>query len=309
MDHNQLNPGVRRRGIVLALITAAVSGVSVFINGYGVRAWTEISDPATYTTLKNAGAAVILLALAVVARRRAPGEPLLAGLRRHPWAVTLVAVVGGSIPFLLFFEGLARVSSSSGAFIHKTLVVWVTVLAVVFLRERIGAWHLAALALLVVGQAALAGGVETIAPGPGELMILVATLLWAVETILAKRLLTGVPPLTLAVARMGGGAVILVAHGLATGGLTSIGSVEASHVGWIALTSLTLGAYVASWYAALARAPAVDVSAVLVGGALVTALLESGLRDVPAPPLQGVVLVGAGVLAVVWARRRRPALR
>lgn len=291
----------RTGGILFALATAVVSGVSVFANGFGVRAWAEVSDPATYTTLKNLGAAAILISLLGLTAR---GRPVTSGARQHWRGLLAVAVVGGSIPFLLFFEGLAQVTSSDGAFIHKTLVVWVTLGAVVFLRERIGPWHIAALALLIGGQAALGGGIAGISMGRGEVLILIATLLWAVEAVVAKRLLAAVSPLALAGARMGGGALILVGYGLVTGGLASIGSVGLEHFGWILLTSITLAAYVGTWYAALARAQAVDVSAVLVGGALITALLETGVRGLEAPPALGVILVMAGVSAVLVGRVR-----
>jgi drug/metabolite transporter (DMT)-like permease len=287
---------------MLALVTAVVSGFSVFANGFGVRAWGEISDPATYTTLKNLGAAAILFVLLGASAR---SRRSLAGAARNHWrGLAVVAVVGGSIPFLLFFEGLAQVTSADGAFIHKTLVVWVTLGAVVFLRERIGPWHIIALALLIGGQAALGGGIEELAMGRGEVLILGATLLWAVETVIAKRVLADVTPLALAVARMGGGAMILVAYGTVSGGLTSMGAAGLHHVGWILLTSITLAAYVGTWYAALSRAQAVDVSAVLVGGALITALLETGVRGLAAPPPLGMVLLLAGVGAVLVGRSR-----
>jgi hypothetical protein len=53
-----------RKGIGLAFMAAAISGVAVFINGYGVRA---VPDATVYTTAKNLVAAVVLVALAAVA--------------------------------------------------------------------------------------------------------------------------------------------------------------------------------------------------------------------------------------------------
>ena len=44
-------------GIVLAVIAAVISGFAVFINGYGLRAWSGTADPTTYTTFKNMVAA------------------------------------------------------------------------------------------------------------------------------------------------------------------------------------------------------------------------------------------------------------
>jgi drug/metabolite transporter (DMT)-like permease len=110
----------RAAGPALVLVTAVISGVAVFTNSYGVRAF---GDPTVYTTAKNLVAAVVLAA---------------------------------------------------------------ALLAVPLLRDRIGPWHLAAIALLVWGQAVLGGGVRAIGFGTGEAMILAATVLWSVEVIVAK---------------------------------------------------------------------------------------------------------------------------
>jgi drug/metabolite transporter (DMT)-like permease len=299
----------RQTGILLAATTALISGISVFVNGYGVRAWTEISDPATYTTLKNTGATLILLsAMIVAARRKGAGDFGASQVGEHKVGLVLVAVVGGSIPFVLFFEGLARATSGDAAFIHKTLVVWVAILAVTILRERVGLPHLAAFVLLIWGQAALSGGVGAVAFGSGEWMILLATLLWAVETIVAKRLLASIPSLALGVMRMGGGAVILVLFGIWRGAFSGLTGLTPEHLLWIAVTAVTLAGYVGTWYAALARAQAVDVTAVLVAGALITGLLETGLRGAALPSGTGVVLIAIGVLLVAVAGWRRPAV-
>ena len=77
--------------------------------------------------------------------------------RGHWLALLAVAVIGGSVPFVLFFEGLARAEATQAAFIQKTLVVWVALLAVPLLKERFRAPHALAIVLLLVGQAWLAG--------------------------------------------------------------------------------------------------------------------------------------------------------
>ena len=66
------------------------------------------------------------------------------------------------MPFVLFFEGLARASSTQAAFLNKTLVLWVALLAVVILKERLQVWHWIAIGLLLVGQAGLSGGVHRV---------------------------------------------------------------------------------------------------------------------------------------------------
>lgn len=301
--------GSSRSGAALAAMTAVVSGFAVFINGYGVRAWSGVADATTYTTFKNVVAAVVLTGAAVLLTRRGS----VAGLRRpegtRQWfGLATVAVIGGAIPFALFFEGFARAASSQAAFIHKTLIVWVVVLAAVFLRERIGWLHVAAVGLLVWGQAVLLGGVGGLTLGAGEWMMLAATILWSAEVIVAKRLLSSVSPMSLAVARMGGGAALLVTYGIVRGSLADLSGLTLGHLLWVLATGVVLSAYVGGWYAALARAQAVDVTAVLVGGALITAVLDVGMRGLATPPAAGLGLVGVGVAIAMVAGWRRPAL-
>jgi len=61
---------------------------------------------------------------------------------------------------------------------------------------------------------------------------------------------------------------------------------------------------VATWFAALARAQAVDVTAVLVFGAVITALL-SRWADGVAFDLGGVILITAGAILIAIPIRRR----
>jgi drug/metabolite transporter (DMT)-like permease len=297
----------RHLGLLLACLTALISGFAVFLNGYAVRAWAEVSDATTYTTMKNAIAALVLLGVMSVRSRRAGVQKLtIPRDLRSRLGLSFVAVFGGALAFVLFFEGLARATSVSAAFIHKTLIVWVAILAVGILRERVRAPHLIAIGLLVGGQAFLAGGIAELRFGAGETMILAATLIWAVEVVIVKQLLVGLSPQALGASRMAGGALVLLAYALARGALGGLAGLTLGHVGWALLTGVVLSGYVATWFAALSRAPALDVSAVLVGGALVTALLRSGVAGVALPSPAGLGLVAGGVIVAGlagWHRR------
>lgn len=285
----------RQKGIGLAALTAVVSGFAVFINGYGVRAWVEVSDATTYTTLKNIMAALVIGSVALVlARRGSREEPRLPESIRQRWMLGLIAVVGGSIPFVLFFEGLARAESAQAAFIHKTLIIWVAALAVLFLKERLGWPHVLAIGVLVWGQIVLLGEMSGAAFGTGEAMILGATLLWSVEVILAKKLLAGVPSSTVATARMVGGSVVLIAWAVIRSAAVDWSAATGAHLVWILVTGIFLSAYVLSWFAALERAPAVDVTAVLVAGAVITAVLQTTIRGVALPDVLGLSLLVLG---------------
>jgi drug/metabolite transporter (DMT)-like permease len=308
-------PPARRRwdspagGMALAGVTAAVSGVSVFVNGYAVK---QVPDATAYTTLKNLVAALLVVGLAVLAgARRSPAALIRPTTGRQRAGLLAVAVIGGSVPFVLFFEGLARASAKDAAFLHKTLVVWVAVGAVTVLHERIGWIQGAAVAALVAGQALLGVQLGAIGPGSGEVMILAATLLWAVEVVVARWLLRGVSPLTVATSRLGGGAVLLVAWCAVTGRLGSLVPGSGSAWGWVLLTGGLLAAYGVTWLAALARAQAVDVTAVLVAGAVLTAVLDGVVKGTAlAPQVVGLVLISGAAAAVVVhavrAGRRAP---
>jgi drug/metabolite transporter (DMT)-like permease len=221
-------------GAALAVVVAMISGFSVFINGYGVAAWSGTADPTTYTTFKNLVAAGVLIGVATLASARRSAGRVIAPIGVRQWlGLTVVAVLGGALAFALFFEGLARATSTQSAFIHKTLVLWVGILAVGILRERVRALHVAAIALLIVGQLVLIGGIGEVSFGVGELLVLAATLLWSIEIIVAKRLLAEMTPLTVGVARMAGGAVVLIAYGIASGGFAAVGAVHTSQIaGW-----------------------------------------------------------------------------
>ncbi len=296
-------------GPILAFAAATISGVAIFVNGYGVRA---VPDATVYTTAKNLVAAVVLALVAMAVAGRSTGGVALPRTVRQVAGLAAVAVVGGSVPFVLFFEGLARASSTHAAFLQKTLVLWVVLLAVPMLGERLRAVHVAAIGLILGGLVALDGGLRGFRFGDGESLILAATLLWAVEVVIAKRLLRGLPPLTVALARMGGGVVLLVGWIASTGRLGAL-----AHLGWggwlwSAATGAILAGYVGVWFTALARARATDVTAILTLGAVITAVLGLAVKGtVPAPASlagMGLLLAGASLVAgasLAAARRRR----
>jgi drug/metabolite transporter (DMT)-like permease len=277
-------PGTQgmQRGVLLALATAAISGLSVYLNAFGVKL---VSDAAVYTTAKNAVAAVVLVTIALLLGARHEATSLAP---RPRLGVLAIAVIGGSVPFVLFFSGLAVATAPTAAFIHKTMFIWVAFMAVPLLHERLGIAQVIAIGLLLGGQLLVAPPTG-MGWGPGETMIAAATLLWSVEVVVAKRLLGSVSPSLLAASRMGIGVVILVGYLVATGRVTAFATIGTTAWVWILVTGLLLSGYVATWYGALRLAPATTVTTVLVGGALVTAALSAATNGT-AP--SGVVLAG-----------------
>lgn len=290
-------------GIRLALLAATISGISIFVNAQAVSAFPNAT---LFTTLKNVIVGAALVALVLVLRR-----PDVRRLAARQWAgLAALGVVGGSIPFVLFFEGLAwSVNAPDASFIHKTLFVWVALGALAFLpRERIGTGQVAALGVLLAAQLVL-GAPRAVSAGLGELMVLAATLLWAAEVVIARRLLSSTSSAIASAGRMGGGALVLLAYTGATGQLSlALSPVQWS---WLAITALLLLAFVSSWYAALERAPATAVTCVLTLGAPITAALSLAAgRGLSPQQIAGHALVCLAVLAfLALPRASSPARR
>ena len=291
-------------GIGLAAGTAVISGISIFVNGLVVKSFP---DPVALTGARNALVGLVLLAILVGTGGLAEVRALD---RRRTGGLLAIAVIGGSIPFILFFSGLAQATGPGAAFIHKTLFIWVAALAMVFLGERLGIAQIVALAALFAAVV-LVGPAGTPGAGPAELMILVATLLWAIEVVIARRLLgsEGVSVRLAATSRMALGAILIVGFLVVTGRIAAVGAFTAEQWAIVAATGLLLLGYVSTWYAALQRAPASLVTTVLVGGALITAVLASiRTGQLPAPAVEtGLVLLAVAIAVAAWSGvRTRP---
>jgi drug/metabolite transporter (DMT)-like permease len=297
-----------------------VSGVSVFANSYGVRAG---ATPAVYTTAKNLVAVAVLSFVALIGwtvRTRRLGSAAANFVATAPEArevpatrrwferlgLAYVGVVGGGLAFVLFFNGLAQSEPTPAAFWRDTLVLWVAVLAVLLLRERLRWWNLAAIVLVVSGEVVVSGGIGQLAANRGEVDVLASSVLWALEVVVARRLLRTRSPATLAVVRMGLGALTLIVYLAASGSLGQLGAMNADQWHWALWTGLLLSAYVATWMSALARARAIDVTSVLASSALITWLLQlvAGTTSVSGDAI-GLVLIGAGAMLVLVEARGR----
>ena len=286
-------------GIVLAVVAACISGLAIWLNAFAVK---QVPDAALYTTLKNGVATALLLLVAAAAVRPAQVREV----RRTGWlALTVVGVVGGGIAFLLFFTGLSMASAPSAAFFQKTMFVWVAMLAVPFLGERLGWTQIVALIVLAVGQF-LVLPPRGVVWGTGETLILVATLCWAGEVVVVRRFLRTTATPIVAAGRLGIGLVALVGFVLFSGQAGGVLALGPGAWGWVLLTGVVLAGYVAAWFGALHRAPATVVTSVLVGGAVITGALQAlTTGGVPSVGLvAGYLLITAAVGLTAFAGAR-----
>lgn len=261
---------------MLVLLTALISGVSTFVNGYAVQG----TNSDAFVTVRNLAVTALLVPLAVLGGRAAVAPPGRAG-----WAqLALIGLIGGAVPFLLFFHGIALATAAGGAatasFGYRTLFLLATVLGVVVLRERLHGRWLVAAALLLAGNVLLLSLTAPVLTD-GTLFVLAATALWAVEYTLSKRLLRDLPSTTVGLGRMGFGGMFLAGYLLVTAQWGAVPSFSAGQWGWVAISAVLLAAFVTSWYAGLKHVDLGVATSALVLGFPITWALTLALRGGP----------------------------
>ena len=292
-----------KKGIILTLGTAVISGVSIFINQFGVK----MANPYLFTGAKNIVVAVLLTGLILTLMRLKEFKQLT----RQNWlSLIVIGLVGGSVPFLMFFKGLSLATGSEAAYLHKFLFVFVAILAPIFLKEKFKLNYLLGFLSLFFGSALLFKIQFPLSLDSGDWLILGASLLWGIECILAKKVLSSLSGRMVAWGRMTFGALFIILFWVATGQANLFWQLSGSQWSWIILTAGLLFGYVLTWYTGLKYIPATQAAVILSLGAPITGLLEilqgklySGLQ------VQGMILmVGAVVCLIIMQKKCSPSL-
>lgn len=279
----------------LALITALISGFSIFLNKIAV---TVIKDPVFFTTLKNSIVAIFIIG-AILIFKKLP--EIVSLTRKQITKLILIGIIGGALPFALFFTGLAKTSAINASLIHKTLFIWVLLLAIPILKERLSTIQWFGVGAIFAANL-IVGGFAGFKYNAGELMILAATILWAIENVIAKIALKDISALIVAGARMAVGSLILLAFVFVRGGASAIFALNPEQWLWILIPAVLLTGYVTTWYTALKHAPATYVATLLVPATLVTNILSAIFitRSFALPQIVSAGLFLAGIVLMVF---------
>ena len=283
-------------GLILVFLTAVISGVSTFVNAYAVHGTSSNA----FVTIRNLAVAGMLIPLALLARRG-----LTQPLRPADWArLVAIGIIGGAVPFLLFFHGLALAAAEGGgitaSFLYRTLFLMATVFGVVYLREHFHPRVVIAAALLLGGNYLLLSLTSPVWTD-GSLYVLAATVLWAVEYTISKRTLQDLPSGIVAMGRMGIGAGFLVAYLAFTSQLGTVAAFSGGQWTWVLISAVLLTAFVGTWYAGLRRVDLGVATSVLVVGFPITWILSVAVSGAPFTLAQaaGAAAIVAGAALVV----------
>ena len=265
-----------KKGILLAFLASIISGVAIFYSKISV---SQI-PPLVLTSSRNFYVGILFLLLFLFSGKSSEIKKLT---KKQFVLLSLIGFIGGALPFYLFFTGLQYMPAINANLIQKTLFVWVTVLAVIFLKEKLNITYLISFALIFFANFFL--GKLSMSLGKGELMVFSATLLWSVENILAKKILKNVSSELVGLFRMGIGGTLLMLTTILTNKAGFVSTIQQYNNIVIILTGGTiLFFYVFTWYKALKYAPASLVALILSFAVVVGNILNgsfAGVRILP----------------------------
>ena len=282
------------KGTILAFATAIISGIAIPIN----KLFVINMDPTVFTATRALIIGLVFLFLAWKKEKLSKSI-----LKEQKWLyLVLIGLIGGGLAFLFYFHGLQLTTSARGAFLHKTLPIYVTILAFIFLKEKVSQKQLVALGLMFLGIVAIFFDKINPAnlwsdPSFGDLLIIFATILWAVENTIAKKvMINGESNFVVSAARMFIGSLFLFGVIVLLGKLDVLFSLSLGQIfGLLASTSI-LFSYVYCWYSAIKLINVSKATTILLLSPVISMLLGIIMFNEPTPILQlgGSVLILLG---------------
>ncbi len=255
----------RKSALLLVFSTAIISGISIYMNKFAVSG----INSTIFTFSKNITVALFLFSLIFFTTKFKE----FSLLKKKDWLkLMLIGLIGGSIPFILFFKGLQLTSGASASLIHKTMFLFVIILAVMFLKEKLNKKVILATILLMIGNYLLLRPSWSF--GIGDLLVLTATLFWAVENTLSKYVLKELSGNLVAFGRMFFGSLFILIYLVSINKASLITTLTSAQVSWIFVTSGFLFMYVFTWYNGLKHVNASLATAILLLGSPITTLLR-----------------------------------
>lgn len=286
-------------GVHIRLVLTMTFWGGTFVAG---RMLAEELHPLTASTLRFVLASAMLLSAILIRDKKLPC------ISKKQWgAVALLGMSGVFAYNIFFFTGLQTVEAGRASLIIAVNPVITTFLAILLLGERTNFRRSIGMILSVIGAFIVIsrGHPSTLFQGNngggGEFYIIGCVISWSAYTLIGKKLLKDIAPLTAVAYSCSAGALFLFIASLFSGHLTEIKNISATGIGclfyfaffgttlgfiWFYDGVKKLGASRAAMYVNL-----VPVSGVLFGTILLGEQLESSL-------LIGGILVCSGIYLI-----------
>ncbi|MBI4973992.1 DMT family transporter [Candidatus Roizmanbacteria bacterium] len=259
------------KGIIFAFLTAIISGFAIFYSKISVAK----IDPLILATTRNSLVGIFFIIYFLATNNV---KQLLKFTKKELLLLFGIGIIGGSIPFYLFFTGIKLIGAQSANIIHKSLFIWVAILSVFLLKEKVSVKYIIAGFLVFTGTYFFTP--FKLMFGRGEQLILIATLFWSLENILAKKVLNNTSSELVGLFRMvlGGGVLLIITLLSGKGKLLTGLNVLQWHT--IIIGGSILFFYVFTWYKALKYAPASVVALILTFSLVVGNILNGSFAHI-----------------------------
>jgi drug/metabolite transporter (DMT)-like permease len=286
-------------GTILALIAAIISGFAIPIN----KIFVSGLDPVIFTAIRGIVVGIIFFFLA-----SAQSKFHFKKIKKVSWKwLIAIGIIGGGLAFLAYFTGLSFTTAGRAAFLHKTLPIYVTIFAFIFLKEKVAKKQGFALLIMLIGTFVIMSTQINPAtfwtdPAFGDILVLLGTILWGVENVIAKHaMLKEESNWTVSFARMFIGGIFLFVIAFSLGKAGMLLTLSPNQIVSVIISTGILFAYVFSWYWSIRLINVSKAAALLLIAPVISLVLGVVLFGEPAPLLQivGSVLILIGAAFVV----------
>jgi len=258
-------------------------------------------------------AAGVVLGFLHYRRQKKLNETFFAPLRAFPRELALIGLVGWSMYQVAFITGLDRTTAGTAGLIMASLPLWTALLAVVMRLERLNRAGWMGILISIAGTfIVILSSDKDVGLGKsyliGNLIMLGAALLWAMNTVLTRKLVDRVTPLSITL--MG---LLLALPVLALLAIPFWSAVEWDRVNWLVWVaiffsgSLSTGIVIVMWNQAVKTVGAAHTAAFQNLVPVVT--LVVALIVLKEPILGAQLLGGSATIAglITMRRGREPA--
>lgn len=222
---------MKPRDIADLLMLATLWGASFLF----IRIGAAEFGPVTLAALRCLGAALFLLPILLLRGQAA-------ALRQHWRALVLVGLCNSALPFVLYGVAMLAINAGLSAIFNAATPLWAAAIGAVWLHERLGPVRVLGLFIGLLGVMGLAwtkAGFTANEHGVSAALAIAAclgaTALYGFAACLAKKRLSGVPPMALAT-----GSQLSAAIALALPAIVMRPAVLPSATAWIGLALLAV---------------------------------------------------------------------
>jgi drug/metabolite transporter (DMT)-like permease len=278
------------KGTIFAILAAIISGISIPLN----KIFVVDIDPMVFTSIRLLLIGVVFLLISFLRHEHINKKINIKYL-------ALIAIIGGAFAFLLFFTGLKLTTSGRAAFLQKTLPVYVVLFAFLFLKEKISRKHFYSILIMLIGTVVIyysdiIPSQLWLNPFLGDLLVIGATVLWALENVIARKvMIKDESNIIVSFFRMFFGGIILFALALFLGKYDALISLNSQQIINVSVSTIILFGYVFFWYLSLKLINASKASSLLLIAPVISLLLGILILK---EPFSSIQLIGSALILI-----------